>query len=222
VRAETADGSPAAELIAAAERFRADLVVVGSHGRTALGRLLMGSVSQRVLTEAGCSVRVARGRVEVEPAPARIVVGVDGSQGADAAVRAVGARRWPLLSEARVVVAQTLFVPTIAGGMMPPVAAWAEAENETARRHARLVGERAAAVLAGAELITSIRVADGDPERVLVEEAESWGADSIFVGSHGATTRVERFLLGSVSATVAARARCTVEVVRDPRPAEAA
>jgi len=52
-----------------------------------------------------------------------------------------------------------------------------------------------------------------DPKRLIVEEAASWNADCIFLGARG-HSRLERFLLGSVAAAVAARATCTVEVVR--------
>jgi nucleotide-binding universal stress UspA family protein len=48
---------------------------------------------------------------------------------------------------------------------------------------------------------------------LLCSEAESWGADSIFVGSRG-LSGMERFLIGSVSFGVAARAHCSVEVIR--------
>lgn len=44
-----ATGEPAAAIIATAERLGADLVVIGSHGRTGLGRLVMGSVSDGVV-----------------------------------------------------------------------------------------------------------------------------------------------------------------------------
>lgn len=97
---EASYGSPAWELIVKADQWKPRLIIVGSHGRTALGRFVMGSVSQKVLTEARCSVRVARGRVEVEDSPARIIVGVDGSPGSEAAVQAVAARHWPMRSEA--------------------------------------------------------------------------------------------------------------------------
>jgi nucleotide-binding universal stress UspA family protein len=56
-------------------------------------------------------------------------------------------------------------------------------------------------------------VKDGEPKSLLIAEAESWGADCIFVGARG-LGRVERFMLGSVSTAVAARAHCSVEVVR--------
>ena len=53
-------GSPADELIGAAQQNKADLIVVGAANRSSLGRLFLGSVSGRVLTHAPCSVLVAR------------------------------------------------------------------------------------------------------------------------------------------------------------------
>jgi nucleotide-binding universal stress UspA family protein len=53
-------GTPAEELIAAAQEVDADLIVVGAANKSALGRLLLGSVSGRVLTHASTSVLVAR------------------------------------------------------------------------------------------------------------------------------------------------------------------
>jgi nucleotide-binding universal stress UspA family protein len=58
-----------------------------------------------------------------------------------------------------------------------------------------------------------VQLKKGDPKQILIEEAESWQADSIFVGAKG-MRGIERLLLGSVSAAVAARAHCSVEVVR--------
>jgi nucleotide-binding universal stress UspA family protein len=57
-------GSPSAELINKADEWKADLVVVGSHGRSALGRFILGSVSKKVVTDSHHSVRVARGTVK--------------------------------------------------------------------------------------------------------------------------------------------------------------
>jgi nucleotide-binding universal stress UspA family protein len=53
-------GSPAWEIITKSNEIKADLILVGSHGRSAVGLLFLGSISQKVLTEADCSVRVAR------------------------------------------------------------------------------------------------------------------------------------------------------------------
>jgi len=49
---------------------------------------------------------------------------------------------------------------------------------------------------------------------VLVQVAEEWRADCIFVGATGLTDRFDRFLLGSTAAAVASRAHCSVEVAR--------
>jgi len=54
-----------------------DLIVLGSHNRSALGRLFLGSVSQTVLTEARCSVRIARARLAKEPSPLQFLIGVE-------------------------------------------------------------------------------------------------------------------------------------------------
>jgi len=76
--------------------------------------------------------------------------------------------------------------------------------------------EAMAAPLRTRGLTVSSVIKEGDPKHVLLDEAERWGADCIFVGARG-LSRVERFLLGSVSAAVAARAHCSVEVVRPDR-----
>jgi nucleotide-binding universal stress UspA family protein len=54
------DGDPRVALLDAARGERADLVVVGSHGRTGIGKFLLGSVASHVTTHAPCSVLVVR------------------------------------------------------------------------------------------------------------------------------------------------------------------
>jgi nucleotide-binding universal stress UspA family protein len=215
VCAESFYGSPAREVLRVAEEWKPDLVVVGSHGRSALGRFLLGSVSQKVLNEARSSVRVARSRVEVEPTPARLLIGVDGSQGAEAALREVAARSWPRGSEARVCVVEDPPIPVGVGRFIPPLREVIEEENRAERDWVCETVESAVACLSTAGLVATSLVATGDPRRVLVEEAERWGADTIFVGARGHGGRLGRFLMGSVSAAVAARAHCSVEVTRE-------
>jgi len=64
---ERRDGDAAAELIAAAGETGSDLIVVGTHGRTGLARLLLGSVARNVLQHAPCSVLVVREPRSVAP-----------------------------------------------------------------------------------------------------------------------------------------------------------
>ncbi len=56
------DGDPRDAIPRAARRLHADLVVVGTHGRTGLDKLLVGSVAERVVAMAPCAVITVRGR----------------------------------------------------------------------------------------------------------------------------------------------------------------
>ena len=182
--------SPAWAVIKTAGSLHADLIVVGGHRHSSLGgRLIMGSVSQRVLYEAHCPVRLARCSSEQREGPVRIVIGCDGSAESEGAVEAVASRAWPAGSEVRVVTA----------GDAPALG--------EEREKLRASGLRIAKV-----------IRHGEPAHVLIHEAEEWDADSIFVGTrnlHG----LRHLLQGSVASTVAAQAQCSVEVVRPARKA---
>lgn len=56
-------------------------------------------------------------------------------------------------------------------------------------------------------------ILEGSPKKLIVEEAEKWGADLIILGSHGRGA-VGRTFLGSVSLAVVSHAKCSVEIVR--------
>lgn len=55
-------GVPADQIVRAAKKSGADVIVMGTHGRSGLSRILLGSVAQRVLTQAPCAVMTVRGR----------------------------------------------------------------------------------------------------------------------------------------------------------------
>jgi nucleotide-binding universal stress UspA family protein len=56
------DGAPHEQIVRAIKSSRADLVVIGTHGRTGLTRFFLGSVAARVVTLAPCPVLTVRGR----------------------------------------------------------------------------------------------------------------------------------------------------------------
>jgi nucleotide-binding universal stress UspA family protein len=214
VSAGSSCGSVAWELVAKADEWKPDLIVVGSHGRTALGRFVLGSVSQRVLTEARCSVRIARGRVEEPNSPVRIIVGTDGSPASDEALRVVAARKWPAQSEVKVILVDDPLAPEFLGKLIPPLEKVLEEDRQEERAWVEEISKRSVEILRAAAIKVTCLVRKGDPKRELPKAAEEWGADCIFVGSAGFSNRIERFVLGSTSAAVAARAHCSVEVVR--------
>jgi nucleotide-binding universal stress UspA family protein len=92
--------SPAWALIRKADEWKPDLIIMGARGHSVFGgRLILGSISQRVLYEARCSVRIARASRKHADEPVRILIGVDNSGDSNAAVDAVCNRSWPEASE---------------------------------------------------------------------------------------------------------------------------
>ena len=207
-------GSPGWEIVAAAEKFDADLIIVGAQGHSFLSRLVLGSISQRVLTEARCSVRISRGKIDLDSCNRRIMLGFDGSRGAWAAIEAIANRSWPEGSEVLLVNVSEELIPAAIGRFVTPDATASEQVDVADRSVITKSAELAVAKLRSAGLAASFRICSGNPKRELIEEAEKWNADCIFVGANAWGSRLERFLIGSTSAAVAARAHCSVEVVR--------
>ncbi len=216
---EARNGSPGFELLKRASEWQPDLIVVGSHGRNALGRIVLGSVSQKVLTEASTSVHVGRPNPGRGNSAQRILIGVDGSTGAMAAVRVVAKRNWNEGSEVRIVVADDVMRSNPIWLLIPPLREFVEdvrAEERTqAEQFALAAGKELREGLGSRNIVVSSMVHSGDPKQVLVKHAQEFGADCIFTGATGFSSRLERMVLGSVSAAVAARADCSVEVIRE-------
>ncbi|MBM3891613.1 MAG: universal stress protein, partial [Verrucomicrobia bacterium] len=103
VSTATCHDAPWWGILQQAGRLKADMIVVGSHGRSALGRMVLGSISQRVATEASCSVRIARGQFAEDVAPPRLIVAVDGSEHSNTTMNWVAQRAWPAGTAAHVV-----------------------------------------------------------------------------------------------------------------------
>lgn len=145
----------------------------------------------------------------------KILLAVDGSDCSDSAVEEVAARPWPEGSQIKVLSAFEMPLPATAEGWALP-ANYLEELDIVVRKQAASIVERAVQTLKdnlAADIVIESDCLPGPPRVVILDEAKSWGADLIVVGSHGYRAW-ERFLLGSVSQSVVSHAKCSVEVVR--------
>lgn len=203
VRGVILAGNPAEELINKAAKWQADLIVVGSQGLSSIERMILGSVSLKVATEARCPVRIGRLNTRnTDHNQLRIVIGMNCSASAEKAIRKVLTRTWPEGTELRIVAVDD-GVSTIKADSI--IGEHAGHNPITAGKFVKLAESKGLLISAG--------IKQGDPEQVLIAEAEEWDADCIVVGSRG--VRSSSWLFGnSVSAALAAHARCSVEIIR--------
>jgi nucleotide-binding universal stress UspA family protein len=198
-------GSPAWVLTDLAECHEADLIVVGSPHRGAIGRTLIGSVAEGVLHGAPCAVAVApRGYAGVGHGPLALIgVAYDGTPEAKAALERARDLAQETGAAVRVltVVAPPVALPGVAGyvPVEPPApdAVLAEGVREL-----------------GGEIAAEGRKLDGPPATTLASACED-GIDLLLAGSRGYGP-VLRAMLGSVTSRLIAEAPCPVLVV--PRP----
>jgi nucleotide-binding universal stress UspA family protein len=135
----------------------------------------------------------------------KILLATDGSKFSEAAIQAVISQCRPQATEVRVlnVVDLPLPIPTLYA------AEFREESLENGKDLVRQAEERL--TKAGYKVQTAVD--EGDPKSKIVEDAASWHADLIVLGSHG-RKGMDRFLMGSVSDAVSRHAPCSVEVVR--------
>ncbi|HET7027416.1 MAG TPA: universal stress protein [Candidatus Limnocylindrales bacterium] len=215
-RANVRLGRPATTIVAEADRFHADLVVVGSRGFGPISTMVLGSVSAEVADRAPCPVLVVRGdRV------GSLLVGVDGSETADCAIdylagfRLFADRPTTVVS----VVPPPIRVVDPLGGMgygmydVPPEK-FAQSVEKARTDHLRFAG-RATRLLANAGFTVETEVCEGDPAHVLIGLVAGRNDPIVVLGTHG-RTGVSRAFLGSVARNVLLHSTSSVLVVRGP------
>ncbi len=204
-----------------AKQWGADLVMVGSHGQSAVPRFLLGSVAHTVLRTAPCSVEIVRRSLVSSPHShgMKILLASDGSACSAKAVLEVANRPWPPKSEIRIVSAVQLLTPETTAGVSTLASPYPTSLLEQIWKDAHTRGEKAVADARRTLSATGLKVhagegtPNGEPRALILDEAKAWGADLIVLGSHG-RHGLDRLLLGSVSESVAMYAHCSVEVVR--------
>jgi|SRR6185437_15433305 len=213
-------GFPRKSVVQYAQEWGADFVMVGSHGQGALLRFLLGSVAQAVLRTAPCSVEVVRRRIDESSSSRgiKILISVDGSEGASAAAKSVASRPWPAGSQVKIISAVQLLVPgnelMMSSSAIYPTSLLEEVWGEVRSSAREAVAEtRKMLEAAGMKIPAGETTPEGDPRVVLLAQAKEWDADLIVLGSYG-RRGMDRILMGSVSESVALHAHCSVEVIR--------
>lgn len=187
------EGRPADEIVRVCEEVAADLLVIGSHGKGLLKRVVLGSVAESTLQRANCPVLIARGAERAWP-PSRIVVGDDGSSAAQGA--ALLALQLGQLYEAPVRLVHALPEPPLALAidrqMRDDVEQYVEAFMQT---RVRTLRERTSAGL-------TVNVSFGDPATALMARAESSRQPALLIIGRGRRHREPVERLGSVTSAV--------------------
>jgi nucleotide-binding universal stress UspA family protein len=217
IRTTVRHGRPASEIVAEADRFAADLVVVGALGHGAVDRLLVGSVSSEVVDQAHCPVLVVR-----TSEFARVLIATDGSTDGSAAATFLATSRIFAEPAAKVVSVVDPGMPWWAG--ISPVDgavasdAYASA-LDAAGHHARDVASSTAATLGAEHVVAEASPLGGEVGSTIVAEATDWGADVVVLGTRGHGL-LHRALVGSTSRHVLHHAPMSVLIVRPARVAD--
>jgi nucleotide-binding universal stress UspA family protein len=184
-------GSSAYEgILEEAAELRPDLIIMGRHGYTGLTRLLMGSVTARVIGHSACNVLVVPR--EVPLSFKRLLVASDGSPFSEAAwIEAISLAK------------------TMGSDLIGVSVAASDRDIPAATQVVRSLEESASQQ--GIALDTMIPM--GRPDEGIVKAADFKAASLIIVGSHG-RTGLKRLLMGSVAERVIGDAKCPVLVVK--------
>lgn len=200
--------APSAGILEYATDHDADLIVMGTHGRTGLGRALAGSVTERVVRHADVPVLTVGATDRVADDYERILVPTDGSEHAAAAVdHAISIAR---TYDASV---HVLFVVDLGQvAMASDISPYPQLIDDLRAR-----GEGATAGIAtrirDADLDVVTEVREGTPSKGVLEYATNHDIDLIVMGTHG-RTGLDRVLLGSTAARVIRRAELPVLAVK--------
>jgi nucleotide-binding universal stress UspA family protein len=203
-------GEPYAEIVRRAEAWGATLLVVGSHGKTGLTRMLLGSVAERVVRYAHCPVLVLRSGETSKV----VVVATDLSdpslpaiaRGADEA-RVRGAR----LVVVHAVDSLLLGYLQVAGAPFGGTSALPSVAVQEETRGALTNLLQSSMARFGAE--GEVKVLDGAARATVVNALEELRAELLVIGTHG-RTGLARLALGSVAEALVRLAPCSVLVVR--------
>ncbi len=220
VFSEVRDGDAAHNILQAANDWSADLIVLGAHRFTGVGRVLLGSATDSVVSNAACSVLVVRAKSlnvhqneETEVQQLKVLVCINLQRNSMVVLNYVAMHAWP--RQAHFMLAHVFEPPT--GDYSPsPVRdmqLFLEAEGTLREQLGHFIDKSVVFLqqhLKGNQVIGVVRE-DLDVSEALVSLSKEWQADLVVIGApnhHGLFTE-------SICKSVVLAAPCAVLVVRD-------
>jgi nucleotide-binding universal stress UspA family protein len=195
--------APDAVLLSEAANFGADLLILGTHGRTGLRRMVLGSVAQAVAQRARVPVVLVRESMPAPvaaEAPLQFLLPTDGSQRVIDAIPAVADIAVTLGAEVTVVQALEPHHLVIASSR--------DAQRRAAEREVdQLVGTLSAAGMASTGIVI-----EGSPARGIVREAQERGTELVVIPARS-RSEAGRLIFGSVADRVIHDAPCPVVMI---------
>ena len=197
---------PPQEIIRKVVEWNPDLVIIGQDGSSGSKRSGRGRVNKRLFKEANCSVRIARALNRPHNTTPRVVIPIAATQDPIGLAQVITSRIWPPRTEVKLIasIGPILSEMQIVYGFM-------DAQEGAVMKIQRQVAKE----LQSANLLVSTEVTADFPATGVIEIARRWRADCVFVWAEEMNF-FEKMICGDFVASVAARAECSVEVVRDP------
>jgi nucleotide-binding universal stress UspA family protein len=199
-------GSAYDQILARAEAWRAQLIAIGTHGRSGLRRMLLGSVADQVVRGAHCPVLVARPERD-----GAILVATDLTDPALPAIELAAGEAKRTGRQLVVMHAMESREGDAAMGLLGALPALDTPETRSARR--ALASQIIHTALQRLDVQAQVVIAEEDALRETLELAESLPAGLIVVGTHG-RSGLSRVVLGSMVARVIEHAPCSVLIAR--------
>ncbi|HXT12607.1 MAG TPA: universal stress protein [Candidatus Angelobacter sp.] len=213
-------GKPPQVIIRAAAKLGVDLIVIPTHGRTGLKRVLLGSTAEQVIRHGPCPVLTLRRRVlarskhyadGVPTRIKRILVPVDFST---PSLRSLHyAISFAQIVKARLVLLHV--VPESIGGSHHVISQLKRFKDQAINRARISLVQLAKQEFVG-QVPATVNVTSGVPFDEINRAAEASACDTIIIATHG-RTGFKRALMGSTAENVVRYARCPVLVVRAQR-----
>jgi nucleotide-binding universal stress UspA family protein len=200
-------GTPWDQIVTTLNDTSYDLVVMGTHGRTGLSRVLLGSIAERVVRHAPCSVMTIRPNVEAKPFT-NVLCPIDFSESSRHALALATSLLRP---GSKLTLLHVVEAPVAWKGEPQIAELLRDRDREATTELEAMAGAIRAKVPAAIPVVTRTRMGYAGGQILAVLDDD--GYDLVVTGSHG-RTGIRRALVGSVAEKIVRHANCPVLVAR--------